>query len=473
MEKISNLPLAVDLDGSLITGDLSEESAIKYILKKPWGFIVLLFMLILGRAKVKRFLADRINIDASVLPYRTHIIEWLKEQRAAGRELLLVSGSDQQYVDLVVQHLKIFSSGHGSDGSTNLIGRNKASFLVSKFGKGGFEYLGNSRVDLHVWSEAAGAVVVSNSESLRHKAQRVQKTFTVESGTVKGLFKAVRLHQWSKSLLVFVPAVAAHQLFNFEIMTRSFLAFICFGLISSTGYILNDISDLDADRNSAKKRNRPFAAGQVKTSYGILLALVLFCLCFGLAVQLSLAFATVLLGYFLTVLVYSGRLKSQIIVDLVLLSGFYCLRVLAGGLATGIDVSRWLLLLCVFFFFSLACIKRYVELLSGVKDSQSGRGYRNGDYPVIAAMGVGSGFISTLVVALWANSPEVTKEYAAVQFLWLLVPLLMYWLGRIWILAGRGEIDHDPVVFALRDKLSYLVYISALFLLFFAARMDL
>jgi 4-hydroxybenzoate polyprenyltransferase len=463
------IPLTVDLDGSLISTDLSEESIVKNALKRPWSIFLLLILLLQGRARLKQYVASKLELNIESLPFKTEVLEWLTQQKESGRSLYLVSGSDQHYVDQVSSYLNLFTKAWGSDGKTNLIGKNKAKKLVSEFGEKGFDYLGNSSVDLKVWQHSNAAVVVSSSAKLISKAERVSKVFNSNESQIKGLIKSMRFYQWSKSLLVFVPILASHKLLDLPVAAASILAFISFGFAASSGYILNDISDLTSDRLSESKKKRPFACGQVRVSLGLALGIALLLLSLLLASFLPKGFILVLILYYLAVMLYSAYLKRGILIDLLLLAGFYSLRVMAGGLATGIDVSRWLLLFSVFFFFSLACVKRFVELSALTDARKVGRAYYSSDTPVILGMGLCSGFISTLVVALWANSPEVSKIYLAPQWLWLLCPLMVYWIGRVWILAARQEMHQDPVLFALKDKLSFLVYVAGFCLVYLAA----
>lgn len=466
---MSQLPLAVDLDGTLIRNDLIEETVIRFLIERPWRIFLILYWWSKGRAHLKQKVAQRVLVDVTLLPYREEVLAWLREQGASGRKLLLVSGSDQSYVTAIADHLKIFSQAKGSDGKTNCIGSKKAAWLVDQFGEKGFDYAGNSRVDRKVWARAQEAVVVHPASSAFSDLLRISKRFTVARLSPLVLFKTLRAHQWVKALLVFVPLFAAHRVFDVDAVTAAIKAFFSFSFISSATYVLNDIVDLESDRQHPKKRSRPLASGLLRPWLGLLLSILLVVSSLTIASQVSLLFLALIVAYGIGTLVYSLFAKSWVIADIVLLSGFYTLRILGGGVACDIDVSRWLLLFSIFFFLSLACVKRFCELASLGKLAASRRDYQQSDLPLIRVMGLCSGFIAVLVIALWANSYEVEVIYQSPQLLWLLCPLLLYWVGRIWLLAERGVMHHDPVVFALKDGLSYLIAALALFLVYMGA----
>ena len=471
MEIMNNKALAVDLDGTLIHTDLIQETLIRYILERPWRIFIVLIWWARGRAYLKKEVAARVKLDVSVLPYNQEVLKWLVEEKKSGRSLYLVSGSDQSLVSAVSEHCGIFADAKGSDGIINCTGSNKADWLEKEFGKNGFDYVGNSTVDLKVWKRSDSAIIVSNSESLGSRLTNVTKRFLVKDSSLKAAFKAIRVHQWVKAFLIFVPLLAAHEIFNYRAVTSALLAFFSFCFMSSSTYILNDLVDIESDRASSKKKLRPFAAGKLSPVYGLAMAVSLFCLSILIAVNISWLFLLLILGYSAGTLTYSLFAKSLVIADIVLLAGFYSLRILAGGVACQIVVSKWLLLFSIFFFLGLACIKRFCELASEGEVKASRRGYQKGDLPLIRVMGICSGFIAVLVVALWANSFEVEVIYKSPHFLWLLCPLLLYWIGRIWIYAERGILHHDPVVFALKDRVSYLVTLMAALIVYVAASM--
>lgn len=468
------VPLAVDLDGTLISTDLIEESLLRYILERPWRvFMVIWYWLVKGRAFLKQEVAKKIKIDVTLLPYRTEVLEYLNEEKKSGRKLLLVSGSEQVLVSAVAAHCRIFDEAKGSDGVTNCIGSAKADWLQSQFGDAGYDYVGNSRVDLRVWKRARSAIVVSSNPTLGSELPNVIKRIEVTRHSTFTLIRAMRVYQWVKALLVFIPLIAAHQIFNVEALVSAILAFFSFCTISSFTYILNDLVDVESDRANHNKKSRPFAAGEIRPFYGIALALVLLIISVLIAANISLVFLFLVLSYALGTLCYSLFAKSWVIADIVLLAGFYTIRILAGGVACNITVSKWLLLFSVFFFLGLACIKRFCELASISSTAISRRDYRKEDQPLIRVMGVCSGFIAVLVVALWANSVEAETIYPSPQFLWLLCPIFLFWIGRVWIFAERGILHHDPVMFALRDRVTYLVGGCAAILAYLATTLNI
>lgn len=469
MEDRNRIALAVDLDGTLIHTDLIQETLIRFLLERPWMLFSVLFWWARGRAYLKQEVTKRIKVDVTRLPYNQEVLAWLHEQKSSGRRLYLVSGSDQELVSKVSNHCAIFDGYRGSDGVINCTGSNKADWLEKQFGIAGFDYVGNSRVDLAVWRRSNAAIVVSASNTLGQDLVNVEKRFSVINFFPQAIFKTMRIHQWVKGLLVFVPLLAAHKFLDLQALLLAMAAFISFCLMSSATYILNDLVDIESDRGNSKKKDRPFASGQLLPFSGVLSAFVLFVISCSIASQLSLLFLILILGYSAGTLMYSIHAKSIVIADIVLLAGFYSLRILAGGVACGITVSKWLLLFSIFFFLGLACIKRFCEIASEEDLKASRRGYQKGDLPLIRVMGICAGFIAVLVIALWSNSQEIEKIYRSPSLLWMLCPLLLYWVGRIWVLAERGALHHDPVVFTIRDGVSYFVVAMAASIVYAAA----
>lgn len=456
----NSTPLCVDLDGSLIRSDMLHESSIIFAKNKPWHVAAIPGWLLRGKAYLKRKIAAVADVDVQLLPYNGELLDWLKTERASGRKLVLCTASDAKYAEAVATHLDIFDDVMASDGETNLSADTKAAALVARFGAKGFDYVGNSSADLAVWAQANRSIVVGN-KSLSDKAARVS---TVERhisppkpASVKTWMRALRLHQWLKNLLVFLPLLGAHRWLDSTAIVDVFLAFASFSLCASAVYLLNDLLDLESDRQHPRKKSRPFAAGTLSIPSGILASVALFTIAFCIAAILGQNFLLWLLAYATLTTTYSFLLKQFPLVDCLSLAGLYTLRIIAGGSAIDQPISFWLLAFSLFLFSSLAFIKRYAELLSVIqsgKKSAHGRGYIAGDLQLLQSIGLASGFSAILVMALYLNSSEVAELYSHPQMLWLTMPILLFWITWMWLKASRDQMHDDPVVFAIEDRAS-------------------
>lgn len=468
-----HIPLCVDLDGTLLRSDLLVESALSLLRGNPLYFFRFAGWLLRGKANLKRQIATRANLDVSSLPYETRVLEWIRGE-AGGRRRVLCSASDQKLVDAVAAHVGGFDEAIGSDGERNLSGANKGETLSLRYGERGFDYVGNAAADLHVWKRARKAILVNAPASLIRRAQReyeVERVFENERGTWRLWLKELRPHQWLKNLLVFLPLLMAHMLLVPEAVAGAGLAFVSFSLCASGTYVLNDLLDLDADRRHPRKRLRPFAAGSLPISSGLIAAPLLVLAAFALALTVSPLFASALLGYGLLTIAYSLLIKRIAMLDVVALAALYTIRIIAGTVAIRVGVSFWLLAFSMFLFLSLAMVKRYTELRVLLADGQShasGRGYAVDDLPLVQSLGAASGYLSVLVFALYINSTASEALYRHPSMLWLLCPMLLYWISRIWLVAHRGEMHDDPVVFALTDQVSRVVIVICAFVVFLA-----
>ena len=455
------LPLCVDLDGTLLRSDLLFESLLSMLARRPWLVVWLPIWLIGGKAKLKREIALRGPVDAALLPYDQRVVELL--QRSTDRHRVLCTASDAGLVEPIARHLGCFEEVLASDGHRNLAGSHKADALVERFGERGFEYLGNALVDLKVWRHAAKATVVNAGESLVRRARGICDSVEHVPGQRPGLrvwLKALRLHQWLKNLLVFVPLLAAHRFTDQDAILLSCLAFLAFGLSASGVYVLNDLLDLEADRAHPRKRSRPFAAGRLSLRSGLVAAPLLTLAGLALGWLVAPLFAAVLGGYYVLTLGYSLGWKRVPILDVILLAGLYTVRIIGGAAAIGTVPSFWLLAFSMFIFLSLALLKRYIEFVGLAERGEVkavGRGYHLDDQPLLLALGGSAGYLSVLVLALYINSPESQALYTRPEALWLLCPLLMLWISRAWMKAHRGTMHDDPVVFAATDRFSLLV----------------
>lgn len=453
--------LVVDLDGTLLRTDMLYENFWSAFGSDWRCLFSTISALPRGRAHLKRHLACAAVVDAQVLPYNTKVLAYIEKWRSAGGRTALVTASDQQIAQGIADHLGIFDEVHGSDGTRNLKGATKAAFLEERFGENGFLYMGDAAADLPVWERAEKAITVDVPRKVRTKVDTLCDTvehLQSEKDNFKPYIKALRPHQWLKNLLVFVPLLAAHQ-FDGRTIVLSMTAFVCFSLIASGVYILNDLLDLSADRAHPRKRNRPFAAGAVPIAHGTLMAGALVGFGSLLAILISWKFLVVMVGYYLLTTAYSLYLKRFIILDICMLAALYTVRMFAGSVATSIDISIWLLAFSVFFFLSLAAIKRQAELIDSAERGDlkpSGRGYHVDDLPIISMIAIAAGYVSVLVMTLYVNSPAVVQLYARPEALWGVCAILLYWLTRAVMMAHRGLMHDDPVVYAAKDGTSQI-----------------
>lgn len=452
--------LCVDLDGTLLDSDILYESLLTLLARNPLYLFVIPFWLLRGKAAVKRELAARVRLPAETLPYNPQVLELLRS--TLQRPRVLCTASDQLLVEPIAEHLGLFEQVIASDGQRNLSGRNKAAALVEAFGVRGFDYMGNGKVDLAVWTHAAGGWVVNNGRSLAAEASRL----TVVHGhwpapsRWRAWIKALRLHQWLKNLLVLVPLLTAHLFLEPAAVMQATLAFVAFGLCASGVYVLNDLLDLTPDRLHKTKRNRPFAAGRLPLLHGIVAAPLLTLSGLALSLACNPQFTAVLLAYYAMTLAYSLKLKRIVMIDVVLLAALYTIRIIGGAIAIEVDLSFWLLAFSMFIFLSLALLKRYTELRSMLgtgKNAASGRGYAVDDLELLQSLGAAAGYIAVMVMALYINSPESIELYQNPRLLWIICPILLYWVSRIWIVAHRGDMHDDPIVFAATDRVSQVV----------------
>nr|WP_314544893.1 UbiA family prenyltransferase [uncultured Massilia sp.] len=459
---MNTAPLIVDLDGTLIHTDMLHESALRVTRDRPLDALRIPLWLMRGKAVLKNQLASRSSFDPSLLPYNEKLLDWLKEERANGRRIVLCTASDRAIAEAVAEHLGVFDEVLASDGSINLAGDNKAEALERQYGHGGFDYVGNSSADLKVWRRARKAVVVNGARGLAGKAEAlcgVEREFPPQRRGFAAWRKVLRVHQWMKNLLLFVPLLAAHEVADIDGWLTLVLAFISFSLCASTVYIANDLLDLESDRAHPRKRLRPFASGAVPAWQGVLLAPLLFAASLALGAMVGGTFLPWLLFYFALTCVYSWGLKRVILLDCITLAMLYTLRITAGAAALLLPLSFWLLAFSVFLFLSLAFVKRYAELqtqaLSG-KSKVHGRGYYTTDEPLVLNLGVTAGYASAVVLALYLNTDNVLILYRWPEAVWGAVPVLLFWISWIWMQAHRGHMHDDPVVFAVKDRASQL-----------------
>jgi len=456
-------PLAVDLDGTLIRCDLFTEAMIRLGFEKPWMLPALAGWLLRGRAHAKARLAEMFPPHPEALPYDERLVAWLREERAGGRTIALATASDEHAARAIAAHLDCFDAVFASDGETNLKSQRKADALATAYPQG-FTYAGNESADIKVWRAAASAVVVNASGGLTRRTEQqfsVERAFAPEHGAVRGLIKAMRPQQWAKNLLVFVPMLAGHGWFQGEAWRHAFLAFLALSFVASGLYLVNDLSDISADRQHPRKKRRPFASGAASPVLGIVAALAL--LAGGFTIGVASGALIPLIVYAVISALYTFLVKRVTLLDVFTLAGLYTWRIVLGGVATGFLASDWLLAFSGFFFFSLALVKRAAEV-DVMRANLIGRGYRASDGAMLKRMSVGAGMIGALVLALYLQQPA-REHYTAPQYLWALPAAVVFWLSRVWIKLDRGEMHDDPLAFAIKDPVSWVVgaFVAAAF----------
>jgi 4-hydroxybenzoate polyprenyltransferase len=465
-----DVPLAVDLDGTLVRTDTLHENLLVLFKHAPWLLLLLPLWVLRGKAFFKAEVARRAALDAACLPYNEELLAWLHEEKARGRRLVLATAADRRIADGVAAHLGVFSDVYASDGTVNLSGARKLARLKEALGT--FDYAGNDGVDVPLWRESRQVVVVHAPAGVLRRARglgrEVHRVFERPRVGPRVWVKALRVHQWAKNALVFVPLLAAHKAMQPGMLLHAVLGFAAFSLCASSVYVLNDLLDLDSDRRHPTKCKRPFAACSLPVSTGVVLAPVLLLAGAAVCLLLPAAFAALLATYYALTLAYSLRLKQVVMLDVLVLAGLYTVRIFGGSLAVGVPTSSWLMMFSMFLFLSLALVKRLSEvrrLRLSNETAAHGRGYLAQDYEQLASLGAAAGQVSVLVLALYITSREVTALYTHPERLWLLCPVMLYWVGRVWVLAHRGLVNEDPLVFALRDRVSYAVgLVSALVL---------
>lgn len=454
-------PLCVDLDGTLVHTDLLFENLAAALAKRPLIIFLFPFWLLKGRAYFKERLSAFVKFDPALLPYDDRVVDYLKQERAKGRSLILATASERSQADAIARHLGCFDAVFATENGVNLKGSNKASVLSKTFAR--FSYLGNHASDTKIWRLAETVGIANAPPRLaRHVAEKhqVEVMFPRTGGFSRSILRALRPYQWAKNLLVFIPIITSNNIADVSAWLTALVIFSAFSMVASGVYVLNDLTDLSADRRHPRKRTRPFANGSVPVAFGLVLAPAL------LIVGLAIAFlegALIVVGLYVSVsIIYTVRAKELPLVDLFCLTFLYVIRIYAGGLVTGNFISNWLLGFSAFFFLGLAFIKRVTELSSDHNASPKNRrrGYYADDKNALMVMGLCSSFASCVLLALFVQSPEITAKYQFPPALWMLVPLLLFWQLRLWLSTLRGYMLDDPIVYAAKDWVSWVVFLS-------------
>ncbi len=452
------VPLVIDLDGTLLRTDLLLEGVIALLRANPLMLFAMLLWLPRGRAYFKRRIAEGAGLDVATLPANAALLAHIEARKAAGQEIVLATAADELMALRALRRFPVFDRVVASDGVRNLKGETKAAQLRALYPQG-FDYAGDSAADLPVWAAARRVIVVEASTAVLRAAKALGKpveAFPAASRS-RALLKGLRLHQWVKNALVFLPLVLGGRAGEAQAWGSALLAFLALGLVASASYLLNDLLDLSHDRAHWSKRERPLASGTLPLAAG-LVALVLG-LTGGLALA-ALAGAAVVAGvlaYLALTLAYSAWLKRVPMLDTLTLGGLFSLRIVLGVAAVGVAWSPWLLTFSMFLFTSLSFAKRHTELRGAVRRGQAGpiagRGYQPADEGVVLAFGVASGLASVVIFILYlANEAFHHAALAAPLALWSFPLILVLFMGRVWLLAGRDALHDDPVAFAVKDR---------------------
>ena len=472
---VSRRPLCVDLDGTLVKNDTLMDSLLLLVRSRPLAALQFPLWLLRGKAAVKAEVGARVSLDVRHLPYNRSLIEYLEVERGEGRKLYLATGADQQLAERVAAHLGLFEGVLASDGKTNLTAHNKLDGLRRTFGDEGYDYIGNASPDLPLLEHAGTAMIANPAPALRARLRSrgvtVEREFQDRTPPAKAILKAIRLHQWAKNILIFVPMLLAHH-FHAGAFADAAIAFVSFSLCASSTYIANDLLDIESDRRHPRKRNRPFASGDLSVITGVLISAAFLAGSIAIAALLPIGFLLWLFLYLAVTLSYSLVLKRVVLVDVILLAGLYTVRLLAGAAAARVDISPWLAAFSVFLFLSLAMVKRFSELQNTRARGQAianGRGYILSDIEQLRSFGTSSAYTAVAVFMFYIWAHDVSTLYRHSTRLWLITPLLIFWVSRVWLLASRGQLDEDPVIFAVTDRLSLLTGAAVAVIAAFAA----
>lgn len=470
---VAELPLVIDLDGTLLRSDMLHEASLRFAKRSPWRIASLFGWLARGKAYLKEQLARQTPFDVEHLPYNPEVMELIEQHRLRGTPVVLATATHRLHAEKIAAHLQVFDRVFATEHDCNLGAEAKRDLLVREYGEKGFDYVGNAHADLSVWASANRAYVVQPHSGVERRAKalgNVAQVFKSADHPLKNWLKALRLHQWLKNLLLFIPLFAAHLADDPQKLGQVVIAFLLFGLCASSVYILNDLLDIDDDRRHPRKRMRPFAAGKLSIGSGLLAFPILLSIAFvGAWLLLPPLFSGAMLAYYLLTLAYSLGLKRVMVVDVITLGLLYTLRIIAGAFVLDLQPTFWILAFSLFIFLSLALIKRYAELREarelGKMGRASGRDYFPADLEMISSIGTASGYLSVLILALYIQEISQTALYRYPVIIWFACPLLLFWISRAWFLTHRGLMHDDPVVFAAKDRISLIT--GALFALIF------
>lgn len=468
----TNVPLVVDLDGTLINTDLLHEG-ILLLLKKNALYLFSCFAWILkGKAYFKNKLFSIVSVNYELLPYNTGLLDFLQSEHGKGKRLILATASPSKCAHEISKLIPIFNEIYGTE-SINLKGRNKLNLLINRFGYFRFDYVGNSNSDLIIFASSRHSYLVNPGKSLESKVKKVshlQDIWASKKMDFLNFIKAIRAYQWIKNVLIFIPLITSHS-FDTTSFVNSMIGFIAFSLVASSGYLINDLLDLESDRAHLHKQNRLVASGKISISVASFLSLILLSAGLILATLINFHFLITLFCYFIISIAYSIYLKKIALYDVFILALLYSIRIIAGAIAIGVLLSSWLIAFSTFLFLSLALLKRHSELIQ-VKDVPAqvnkGRQYSVDDLHLLQTMGIVSGFLSVVVFSLYIDSPEVVLLYSKPKVLWIISFLFLFWISRMWLVTSHGKMTDDPIIFAIKDRLSYFIFFIIAVILFYS-----
>ncbi len=470
-----DIAVYVDLDGSLLCTDSLQEQLIEILREKPQRLLAAIPALLRGKAHFKTFIANQCPIDARLWPYRKEVLDFIQSRRDSGAPIILATGAPQVIANAVAAHLQIFDRVLATTEDVNLTGSRKAEAILADCGSNQCVYIGNDRVDLPVWQSVAQAVVVSDSGKLVHQAGQVSAVACVipaNQASVWISMRALRVHQWLKNVLVFIPVILSHRWYDELVMLNSTLAFAAFCLCASGVYLANDLFDLPSDRKHPIKKSRPFAAGTLPLSFAAGYIPLFFLVGLGIAAMVGAQTFWAILAYVFITTAYSFKLKKVALVDVFILGLLYSWRILVGSLSAEISISPWLMSFSLMFFLSLALMKRVAELVlmsaTEPKTALRGRGYVPSDLQIVSTLGVSASLMSVLILMLYMSSDQVVVLYQYPQMLWPISVILLYWLSRNWLVTHRGQMHHDPLVYSIRDNASLSLIVTAVICYAFA-----
>ena len=461
MATVLDTPLVVDLDGTLTPTDTLVESLVIVVKRSPINLLRIPLWLLQGRAGFKDIVAAHASISGELLPYRESLLDYLREEKQKGRKIVLATAAHHSIAQNVANHLGLFDQILATEAGNNLKGEAKLRAIKEHVGDT-FVYAGDSQADVPIWRAAHAAVLVDVSKRTAQSIGRdvqIERQFSGERAGLAVWLRAMRVHQWLKNLLLFVPLLTAFSFFDLSKLTSITMAFFAFSFAASATYVVNDLWDLENDRAHPRKRNRAFASARLSILHGLVMAAGALSLAVILALSVSKAFFVMLLLYLVLTSAYSWFLKERILVDVLVLSLLYTLRIIAGSVAVGISTSTWLLAFSVFIFLSLALVKRCAELVlveSSGRTGTRGRDYRLTDLVVLWPLGVGSALSAVVVFGLFISAPETQTKYGTPQLLWLVALGLIHWIARLWVKTSRGEMHDDPVTYAVKNHYSRL-----------------
>lgn len=465
------LPLCVDLDNTFIKTDLSHEALFKLFKKSPLKSIFFLFSFYRNKADAKTYLSQQITIDTDSIPLNDEVVTYCESEHRTGRKIHLVTGSHEDFANKIAKRFKFFHEVHATKNNMNLIGQDKAAYLIERFGKAGFDYIGDSADDLHVWKQSKNALIVCGKRNKRGKLPNLTKYFFTNKNHISSILKALRPQQWIKNVLIFVPIFLAHRFNDLNLLINAAIGVLAFSLMASSVYLMNDLSDIESDRQHHKKKSRPLASGDISVACGV----AIFALCFSTSLLISSVLGIIpfmlLLLYFILNVGYSFSWKKIALLDVFLLTAFYLLRIAFGSGISDIIISPWMRAFSFFLFLSLGFLKRYSEVFNSFhregRAQIPGRGYNLSDLSVLFSFGSLVGFLSVLVFCQYIFQSNTVKLYTSPDWLWAAAAIIMYWLSSVWFRATKGKVNDDPVIFILKDKQSLtlgFIFLSLVFL---------